>query len=278
MRSVVPPAGGVENRSQFAVFLLLFNDLGVDRLIPRPKIVVMTNVCDNGQLAAISEFEQRSKHAETLDELSALVDAIVRESGFRWFALVHNVDLARRSNKALLLTTYPEAWIEEVIEDRLYLDDPVHAACARSPSGLTWDRIEDFITMSPRQTTILERGRAHGLDAGFTMPIRVSDEPEAMFTVSRSGDHEVTSDEVLVARLIGTVAFDRGRSILGDDRQVYAPVALIAFAISNNVYVSTKNRSLRSRRVITGATLSFSLIASRKPRDPPDWGDCPRAA
>ncbi|WP_066478392.1 MULTISPECIES: hypothetical protein [unclassified Sphingomonas] len=105
MRSVVPPAGGVENRSQFAVFLLLFNDLGVDRLIPRPKIVVMTNVCDNGQLAAISEFEQRSKHAETLDELSALVDAIVRESGFRWFALVHNVDLARRSNKALLLTT-----------------------------------------------------------------------------------------------------------------------------------------------------------------------------
>ncbi len=65
--------------------------------------------------------------------------------------------------------------------------------------------------MSARQTTILERGRAHGVDAGFTMPIRVSDEPEAMFTVSRSGDHEVTSDEVLVARLIGTVAFDRGR-------------------------------------------------------------------
>ena len=226
MRSVVPPAGGVENRSQVAVFLLLFNGLGVDRLIPRPKIAVMANVSDNGQLAAISEFEQCSKNAETLDELSALVDAIVRESGFQWFALVHNVDLARRSNKALLLTTYPEAWVDEIIEDRLYLDDPVQAACARSPSGLTWDRIGDFITMSARQATILERGRAHGVDAGFTMPIRVSDEPEAMFTVSRSGNHEVTSEEVLVARLIGTVAFDRGRSILGDDRQVYAPVAL----------------------------------------------------
>lgn len=121
MRSVVPPAGGVENRSQFAVFLLLFNDLGVDRLIPRPKIVVMTNVCDNGQLAAISEFEQRSKHAETLDELSALVDAIVRESGFRWFALVHNVDLARRSNKALLLTTYLVAIAQHRSWDRIHV-------------------------------------------------------------------------------------------------------------------------------------------------------------
>jgi hypothetical protein len=90
---------------------------------------------DKGRLAAISAFEQSSKNAATLDQLSALIDAIIGQFGFRWFALLHNVDLVRRSKKALMLTTYPARWLDEIIEHRLYLDDPVHAACAKTPSA-----------------------------------------------------------------------------------------------------------------------------------------------
>ena len=166
----------------------------------------MERACDKGRLAAISVFEQSSKLATSLNQLSAMVDAIIGEFGFRWFALLHDIDLARRSKRALMLTTYPKSWLEEIIEDRLYLDDPVHAACVKTPSGLTWSRIGDYIAPSPRQISILARGRDHGLEAGFTMPIRMADEPDAVFTAARASADEPSNEDILAARLIGTVA------------------------------------------------------------------------
>ena len=58
------------------------------------------------------------------------------------------------------------------------------------------------------------------------MPIRMTDEPDAVFTAARDTDAELSSEDVLTARLIGTVAFDRARGILGEDRIVFEPVAL----------------------------------------------------
>ncbi len=186
----------------------------------------MMNICDTGRLADISVFEQNSKRAKTLEQLSSLIDSIVRQFGFRWFALLHNVDLVRRSKRSLMVTTYPEQWLDEIIESRLYLDDPIHAACTKTASGLSWDRIGEFITPSPRQLAILKKGGDHGLKTGFTMPIRMVEEPDAVFTIARSDEKAVTSDDVLAARLIGTVAFDQARAMLGDDRVVYDPVSL----------------------------------------------------
>lgn len=186
----------------------------------------MHGTFDTGRLATISAFEQHSKLAETLDQLSSLVDAIVKDCGFRWFALIHNVDLVRRSKKALMLTTYPVKWLDELIETRLYLDDPVHAAVSKTTSGLNWSQIAEFIEPSARQIVTLEKGRAHGLREGFTMPMRMAEEPDGMFSVARATDHEITGVEALTARLIGTIAFDRGRAILGEERPSYEPVAL----------------------------------------------------
>ena len=186
----------------------------------------MSSRCDAGRLADISAFEQLAKSTKTFDHLSSLLDALVKELGFRWFALLHNVDLVQRSKKAIMLTTYPVRWLDEIIETRLYLDDPIHSACAKTSSGLTWDRIEEFITLSPHQALILQKGRDHGLNSGFTMPIRMQEEPEAVFTIARSTTTAMTSEDVLAARLVGTVAFDQARAILGDEGIVYKPVPL----------------------------------------------------
>ena len=222
----MPSTGKIENCSQLVALMCDSNDLGLDRYVAPPNSGIMECAYDKGRLAAISAFEQSSKNATTLDQLSSLIEAVIRQFGFRWFALLHNVDLVRRSKKTLMLTTYPVRWLDEIIEHRLYLDDPVHAACAKTPSGLTWDRIGEFIAPSPRQISILEKGRAHGLKAGVTMPIRMSDEPGAVFTAARATDEELSGDDILTARLIGTVAFDRARALLGQDRLVYEPVAL----------------------------------------------------
>jgi len=186
----------------------------------------MTGIRDTGRLAIISAFEQRAKQVLTLDHLSFLVDSVVRQFGFRWFALLHNVDLVRRSKRALMVTTYPANWLDEIIERGLYLDDPIHAACVKTPSGLTWDRIGEYIKPSERQISTLEKGGDHGLKSGFTMPIRMADEPVAMFTVARADEKPVGSEDVMAARLIGTVAFDQARTILGEDRIIYEHVHL----------------------------------------------------
>src|SRR3546814_3267624 len=73
---------------------------------------------------------------------------------------------------------------------------------------------------------MLERGRALGLASGFTMPIRMRDEPDAMFTVARQGDKTISGPDLLSARLIGTVAFDQARALLGPDELANVPIAL----------------------------------------------------
>lgn len=174
----------------------------------------------------IAAFEQECRHATTFDQLRSVVDAIVQRFGFQWFSLVHNVDLTRTTRKALLLTTYPAPWVEEILEGRLYLEDPVHAACIKTVSGLTWDQIGDYIAPNGRQLSILERGRAHGLESGFTMPIRMGEEPDAIFTVACQGNEIIANADRLSARLIGTVAFDRARTLLGPDELANVPLAL----------------------------------------------------
>ena len=112
---------------------------------------IMGSLKDAGRLGDITAFEAECRQATTLDQLKSMLDAIVRQFGFRWFALVHDVDLKRTTRKALLITTYPVRWIEEVMDARLYMEDPVHAACAKTASGLTWDQIGDYIAPNARQ-------------------------------------------------------------------------------------------------------------------------------
>src|SRR3546814_4400184 len=73
----------------------------------------MSSLEDAGRLGDITAFEAECRQATTLDQLKSLLDAIVRQFGFRWFALVHNVDLKRTTRKALLITTYPARWRSE---------------------------------------------------------------------------------------------------------------------------------------------------------------------
>src|SRR3546814_13524088 len=90
---------------------------------------------DAGRLGDITAFEAECRQATTLDQLKSLLDAIVRQFGFRWFALVHNVDLKRTPRTALLITTYPARRVEEVLDASIQLDDPVTLPLAKPSAG-----------------------------------------------------------------------------------------------------------------------------------------------
>lgn len=169
---------------------------------------------DRARLRDIGDFSAACGRAQTLCDLNALLDAATRQFGFRWFALVHNVDLTQRACDALMLTSYPTGWLEEVFERKLYLDDPAHIASGRVVSGLSWCDIPHRLALSARQRLTLERAAAHGLQAGFTLQIQMVGEPSGVFSLSRSGVEELSDEEKLTARLIGMAAFESARNLL----------------------------------------------------------------
>src|SRR3546814_4311553 len=64
------------------------------------------------------------------------------------------------------------------------------------------------------QLSVLERGRAHGLESGYTVPFRVPGERGAFFSVARRKDGAFTYAEATVTQLIGGIAFQRGRELI----------------------------------------------------------------
>lgn len=204
-----------------------FVALGLDDKNPPVEAFTMARkINDCSRLADLGEFNDACARTETLDDLHHVIDAAIRQFGFQWFALIHNVDLQRGSEGNLFLTTYPASWLEEVLEERHYLEDPIHAACARTPSGLAWDRVGDIIDLTPRQKDILARARDHDLASGYSMPIRTPGEAEAIFTAARASNAPLKAADILLVRLLGSVAFDRARDLIDNGNRPLACVAL----------------------------------------------------
>lgn len=174
----------------------------------------MAQTLDSAQLRDFEEVHKACETAQTTAQLSMVVDAAIRSFGFSWFALVDDGDLGRNRPGCLMMTNYPSSWVEEVISGRLYRNDPVHAASIRSPTGLCWERIREVIAPTQVQLSVLERGRAHGLNAGYTVPFRIPGERGAFFSVARRNDRPFTYAEATSAQLIGGIVFQKGREMI----------------------------------------------------------------
>lgn len=174
----------------------------------------MAKALESAQLRDFEEVDRACEAAETSAQLSAVIDAAIQQFGFRWFALVDDGDLYEHRPDCLMLTNYPSSWVDEFISARLYRDDPVHAASIRSPTGLCWERIAEVIAPTRAQLLVLERGRAHGLVTGYTLPFRIPGERGAFFTIARPKDRPFTYSEATAAQLFGGMAFRKGRTLI----------------------------------------------------------------
>lgn len=174
----------------------------------------MVEVLDSAQLKDFEEVHKACETAQTSTQLCTVVDAAIQSFGFSWFALVDDGDLGKNHPGCLMMTNYPSSWVDEVISARLYRNDPVHAASIRSPTGLCWERIREVIALTQVQLSVLERGRAHGLNAGYTVPFRIPGERGAFFSVARRKDRPFTYAEATSAQLIGGIVFQRGREMI----------------------------------------------------------------
>lgn len=181
---------------------------------------------DQRRMADIAEYEWSAKMARNLSQLARITDATARQFGFHNYALADNAELGRKAENSLFLTTYPRSWVEEYVTRQLCDHDPIILAChMSSASGFTWDRLP---TLNRRQSATLKGGRAHGLVNGFAMPLRMKRGLDATFTVTRRSADPFSREDLITARMIGLVAFDRGQELLGSNRIAADPVSLTA--------------------------------------------------
>lgn len=171
----------------------------------------MARLIEGSQIAR--QFLSRARRVRDDGELRSLMDDICRELGFRYFALIHHVDLRKHSPKIIHIENYPAVWSEYFIRNQLYLEDPVLNASLTTNVGFDWNSVPSMISMSSRQRQILERGRREGLGWGFTVPANIPGDAHGSCSFA-TGRRSNASQRILLATLlIGAFAFQAARRI-----------------------------------------------------------------
>ena len=161
------------------------------------------------------EFAQAVASAESLKDLSDIVEALTRDIGFRYFALTHHVDLPRAPQPAIRLHNYPAEWASWFDAERLGPSDPVHRASHLTQVGFRWSMLPHLIHLTPRDQFILERARLAGLGDGFTVPAHVAGESAGSCSFATRGGASLRADWIPVFQYLGAVAFDGARRLSG---------------------------------------------------------------
>ena len=160
-------------------------------------------------------FEEQASKCAGPDDLRLLLEAVTRELGFQYFALLHHRSVRSRSDKLVRIDNYPGGWAEELLTRHDVAADPVHLASLRTNAGFRWDELGELLPLSSPQRQILERSRHHGLGPGFTVPANIPGEPSGSCSFVVRRDRSLPVRRLLCAELIGVHAFRAARRIYG---------------------------------------------------------------
>lgn len=166
----------------------------------------------------VDQFVRMVEACRTTAALHALMAEAIAEIGFDYFALIHHVDLARTDPGVIHIQNYPPRWADYFIRNKLYLCDPVLHASIRTGTAFRWADMSKMMGLSRCHRSILTRARREGVGEGITVPVNVPGEPygSCSFAV-RTGRLLPSSESLQLAHLIGSIAFQAARRIVGLD-------------------------------------------------------------
>jgi LuxR family quorum-sensing system transcriptional regulator CciR len=171
----------------------------------------------------IQDFVRRCNLAATNDELFGLLDEATTRLGFEQFAMTHHVDMAGLPSDAVHLFSYNRDWVEILVDQRYFVDDPILAASAKTAVGFLWSDVGKMIDLTDRQKSILERARKFGLGDGFTVPVHVPGEYQGTCNFGARSLDKLAPDALPTAQLIGAFAFEAARRIMRASKPIQFP-------------------------------------------------------
>jgi LuxR family transcriptional regulator, quorum-sensing system regulator CciR len=168
----------------------------------------------------VEQFVKTSMHLTCMEDLKTLLSAAAEGLGFKYVALVHHVHFTtpEAASRAVQVVDYPEAWHTVVAARGYFIDDPVLAACQRSAAAFLWSDLPAVLSLSARQTEILEAAATCGLAEGFTVPINVPGEFIGSCSFGVATGQSLARQALPAAQYIGCFAFEAARRIQERER------------------------------------------------------------
>ena len=137
-----------------------------------------------------------------------------RRLGFEQFALVSHVDLVAAAHEAVAISNYPDGWVERILTERYYLDDPVHAASIGRNTPYAWHSIGAEMIQSRRQRTILKEGASFGLQDGVTVPVHSPGEYRGTCSFATSQPVSMTPHIRGATHIVAGFGFETARKLV----------------------------------------------------------------
>lgn len=180
------------------------------------------------KLDDVQSFIDLSRNVTDSNQLYLLMQGIAREMKFDHFALVHHVDLRPMgtitrpivTQDFVALSDYPQAWMDQYINDDIVSDDPVLLAAQRTNVGFGWDQIGEFITITPAHRNLVEKTRKAGIVDGFTVPANVPGELNGSCNFAMGPGRDAPVQNYKMAQLVGSFAFQAARNLVARMRDI----------------------------------------------------------
>lgn len=150
-------------------------------------------------------------------ELRASLEAVARELGFSYFALVHALSFRRSSPLLVKIDNYPTWWSERFVDLKLFLDDPVLLVSQRCGRGFGWHELWTYLTPEEKYLAILEAAAGEGVGNGFTQPVNIPGEPNGSCSFATRIGVSLPFRCMHCAGVVGGFAFECARRLRGWD-------------------------------------------------------------
>jgi len=183
-------------------------------------------------MASASEVQRYVRDIADIACLQTLEDRfadVVGALGFRFYAVVHHVNVVAPPLGFVKLTNYPAAWRDEFTHYDYYADDPTRVACEMTAQPFLWSSLGQAMRMTQRQQRFMAAARARGLVSGYTVPIHVPGRVSGSVNLAAAPECELRRDALPAAHHIAVFTFEAARRIAEADAAArLAPVALTA--------------------------------------------------
>ena len=167
----------------------------------------------------VGAFIDDVSSAGTQAELRTILTEIAKELGFAHFALIHHLDLRNSSEPTIRIHNYPEEWERHYDRKQLGRTDPVHRACQMTAVGFTWSQLPKMIPLTRLDRAVLNAAAKQGLGNGFTVPAHVPGEVNGSCSFATARGKPLKTENLAVAQLVGTFAFEAARGLVKRDHQ-----------------------------------------------------------
>lgn len=161
------------------------------------------------------DFRDQVATATAPPDFAEKIQDTARELGFEFVAVLHSASLVRQSSRLIRYENYPPGWDTHLVTRSGRVVDPILAIARRRVSAFLWSDALSQVRLTHHQLAILAEAGRYGIHQGVTVPVNVPGEPEGSVSFGTSQPLEITSERMLIADVIGRIAFEAARRIAG---------------------------------------------------------------